>query len=87
SLQNTDARLQPLRGTCVGRLRVRNALAQWHWRMTELRQGSRQEFPMKIAILAACITGIALAACRREEPAPFYEPMKLGSDVKTLPAK
>lgn len=36
---------------------------------------------MKIAVLAACIAGIALSACRREEPAPFYEPMKLGSTI------
>ena len=42
---------------------------------------------MKIAILAACIAGIVLGACRREEPAPFYEPMKLGSTVDRTVAK
>ncbi|MGB4864947.1 MAG: hypothetical protein WBP38_03520 [Hyphomicrobium sp.] len=42
---------------------------------------------MKFAILAACFASIALAACRREEPAPYYEPMKLGSDVSTTGAQ
>lgn len=51
-------------------------------------KGAIRETTMKIAVLAACIAGIALAACRREEPAPFYEPMKLGSDVRGVaPAK
>lgn len=40
-----------------------------------------REIVMKIAVLAACIAGIALSACRREEPTPFYEPMKLGAKV------
>lgn len=46
-----------------------------------------RETLMKIAILAACIAGIALGACRREEPAPFYEPMKLGSTADRTVAK
>lgn len=46
-----------------------------------------REILMKIAVLAACIAGIALTACRREEPAPFYEPMKLGSTVDRTAAK
>lgn len=42
---------------------------------------------MKFAVLAACIAGLALSACRREEPTPFYEPMKLGADVDRTIAK
>ena len=38
---------------------------------------------MKYAVLAACFAAIALGACRREEPAPYYEPMKLGGEVRT----
>jgi hypothetical protein len=37
---------------------------------------------MKIAILAVCLTATLLAACRREEAAPVYEPMKLGGDAQ-----
>jgi hypothetical protein len=36
---------------------------------------------MKISVIAICFAAVALAACRREEPAPYYEPMKLGGDV------
>lgn len=34
---------------------------------------------MKFALIAACLASIALAACRREEPTPVYQPMKLGA--------
>lgn len=37
---------------------------------------------MKFAVLAVCVTAIALGACRREEVAPVYEPMKLGGSVE-----
>ncbi|MGL4396400.1 MAG: hypothetical protein ACRCS9_07675 [Hyphomicrobium sp.] len=33
---------------------------------------------MKFALVAVFAASIALAACRREEPVPYYEPMKLG---------
>lgn len=36
---------------------------------------------MKLTVLAICFASIALGACRREEPAPYYEPMKLGGQV------
>ena len=36
---------------------------------------------MKFSILALCFASLALAACRREEPAPYYEPMKLGGAI------
>lgn len=42
---------------------------------------------MKFAVLAACIAGIALSACRREEPSQFYEPMKLGATVDRTASK
>ncbi|MEQ1654046.1 MAG: hypothetical protein ABL897_16295 [Hyphomicrobium sp.] len=36
---------------------------------------------MKVSLIALCFASIALAACRREEPAPYYEPMKLGGSI------
>lgn len=37
---------------------------------------------MRYAVLATCIVAFALGACRREAPAPYYEPMKLGGAVQ-----
>ncbi len=37
---------------------------------------------MKVSLIAICFATLALGACRREEPAPYYEPMKLGGDVQ-----
>ena len=40
---------------------------------------------MKYAILALCLTSVALAGCRRETP--YYEPMKLGGVVTEQSAR
>jgi hypothetical protein len=48
---------------------------------------NREICVMKFAIIVACFASIALGACRREEPAPYYEPMKLGGNVHTTGAK
>lgn len=39
---------------------------------------ANEEITMKPALLALCLAAVALGACRREEAAPVYEPMKLG---------
>ena len=40
----------------------------------------------KIVVVALLCAGVALAACRREEP--YYGPLKLGADVPAVqPAK
>jgi nitrous oxide reductase accessory protein NosL len=37
---------------------------------------------MKSAVLAVCLVATFAAACRREEAAPVYEPMKLGGPTQ-----
>jgi hypothetical protein len=37
---------------------------------------------MKATVLVICLTATLLGACRREEVAPVYEPMKLGGPAQ-----
>lgn len=42
---------------------------------------------MKTLVFAVCVAATLLAACRREEAAPVYEPMKLGGAVQNEGAR
>jgi nitrous oxide reductase accessory protein NosL len=36
---------------------------------------------MKTLVLMTCLAALAMAACRREEAQPMFEPMKLGGNA------
>lgn len=58
-----------------GRHRVVEMLRETSWSSRLDLRGSI----MKYALLALCLSSLALAGCRRETP--YYEPMKLGGST------